>query len=77
MKIYVLLYDGSEYEGVFSSVEKAIEFIKSQYDDDYEITRIEQRGRYCDVYTPWGDNDKISYTIVEEDLDGTMFYGTT
>ena len=77
MKVYVLLYDSSEYEGVFSSVEKAIEFIKSQYSDDYEITRIERCGRYCDVYTPWGDGDKISYVIVEEDLDGTEFYGVT
>lgn len=78
MKIYVLMYDCSQYEGVFSSVEKAVEYIKSQHDDDYKITRIEQNGRYCEIYTPWGDDDDTnSYTIIEEDLDGTDFYGRT
>lgn len=85
MKVYVLMYDCTQYEGVFSSVEKAVEYIKSQHDDDYKITRIEHDGHYHEVYTDcsytdWDTNEKIfdernSYTIFEEDLDGTEFYG--
>lgn len=88
MKVYVLMYDCSQYEGVFSSVEKAIEYIKSQYDDDFKITRVEQVfGHFYEVYTDcsytdWDTNEIVtdernSYTIIEEELDGTEFYGRT
>ena len=86
MKIYVLMYDCTQYEGVFSSVEKAVEYIKSQHDDDYKITRIEEHcGHYHEVYTErtytdWDTNEEVvdeinPYTIIEEELDATEFYG--
>jgi len=78
MKVYVLMYECSEYRGVFSSVEKAIDFIKNSYRNGIKITRTEQHGRYCEIYTPWGDDDdRNSYTIIEEDIDGTEFFGRT
>ena len=85
MKVYVLMYDCSQYRGVFSSVEKAIEFIKSQYSEGIKITRVEQCGHHHEVYTDcsytdWDTNEKVfdehnSYTIIEEVLDATEFYG--
>ena len=87
MKVYVLMYDMDQYEGVFSSVEKAVKYIKSQHDDDYKITRIEQHGHYHEVYTEytytdWDTNEEVvdernPYTIIEEELDDTEFYGRT
>jgi hypothetical protein len=85
MKVYVLMYDCSQYEGVFSSIEKAVEYIKSQHNDDFKITRIEQNGHYHEVYTErtytdWDTNEEVvdeinPYTIIEEELDATEFYG--
>ena len=87
MKVYVLMYDMDQYQGVFSSVEKAVEYIKGQYHNDIKITRIEQHGHYHEVYTDcsytdWDTNEEVfnernSYTIIEEELDGTEFYGRT
>jgi hypothetical protein len=88
MKVYVLMYDCSQYEGVFSSIEKAVEFIKSQHNDDFKITRVEQvYGHYHEVYTErtytdWDTNEEVideinPYTIIEEELDATKFYATT
>ena len=88
MKVYILMYDADQYQGVFSSVEKAVEYIKSQYKDGIKITRIEQvYGHYHEVYTEysytdWDTNEEIvgehnTFTIIEEDLDGTEFYATT
>ena len=81
MKVYVLMYDCSQYEGVFSSIEKAVEYIG----DDTKITRIEQNGHYHEVYTErtytdWDTNEEVvdeinPYTIIEEELDATEFYG--
>ena len=85
MKVYVLMYDCSQYQGVFTSVEKAIEYIKSQYRNGIKITRVEQNGRYHEVYkeytyTDWDTNEEVvdesnCYTIIEEELDATEFYG--
>ena len=88
MKVYVLMYDCSQYRGIFSSVGKAVEFIKSQHNDDFKITRVEQvYGHYYEVYTErtytdWDTNEEIvdeinPYTIIEEELDGIEFYGRT
>jgi hypothetical protein len=88
MKVYVLMYEGSEYRGVFTSVEKAVEYIKSQYKNGIKITRVEQvYGRYHEVYTEytytdWDTNEEVvdernPYTIIEEELDDTEFYGRT
>ena len=88
MKVYVLMYDCSQYQGVFTSVEKAVEYIKSQYKDGIKITRVEQVfGRYHEVYTEytytdWDTNEDVvgernSYTIIEEVLDDSEFYGRT
>ena len=88
MKVYVLMYEGSEYQGVFTSVEKAVEYIKSQYKNGIKITRVEQvYGRYHEVYTEytytdWDTNEKVvdernPYTIIEEVLDDSEFYGRT
>ena len=84
MKIYVLMYDCSQYYGVFSSVEKAVEFIKNQYNKN-KITRVERCGHYYEVYieytyTNWDTKEEVVYerstfTIIEEELDGTEFYG--
>ena len=83
MKVYVLMYDCSQYEGVFSSIEKAVEYIG----DGTKITRIEQNGHYHEVYTErtytdWDTNEEVvdeinPYTIIEEELDATDFYGRT
>lgn len=85
MKVYVLMYDCSQYQGVFASVEKAVEYIKSQYKNGIKITRVEQNGRYHEVYTErtytdWDTNEEVvdeinPYTIIEEELDATEFYG--
>ena len=88
MKVYVLMYDGSQYQGVFTSVEKAVEYIKSQYKNGINITRVEQVfGRYHEVYTEysykdWDTNETVvgernPYTIIEEELDDSEFYGRT
>ena len=88
MKVYVLMYDADQYRGVFSSVGKAVEFIKSQYSDGIKITRVEQvYGHYHEVYTEytytdWDTNEEIvdernPYTIIEEVLDDSEFYGRT
>ena len=81
------MYDCSQYNGVFSSIEKAIEYIKSQYRDGIKITRVEQCGHYHEVYTEytyrdWDTNETVvdernPYTIIEEELDGIDFYGRT
>lgn len=82
MKVYVLMYDCSHCKGVFSSVEKVIEFIKNQYNTDIK-TRIKQHGHYNDVYIEYTYKDVVYecnlYTIIEEELDGTgtEFYGRT
>lgn len=87
MKVYVLIYNCSRYEGIFSSVKKVVEFIKYQY-NNIKITRIEQVfDHFYEVYTEyiykdWDTNEVIvgehnTYTIIEEELDGTEFYGRT
>ena len=88
MKVYVLMYDDSEYQGVFTSVEKAVEYIKSQYDNNIKISRIEKVfDHFYEVYREytykdWDTGEDVVgetnfYTIVEEELDATEFHATT